>query len=174
MVGHAPSLSTHTPQSRRGVEQGFRPLQVGRIEAFGEPDIDSGQQFAGLDALTLLLPQPAQAHRGIVDLARSEQVAAIDVPGEPHGLALSPDGKAAYVVQRKLNQLAIIDTASRQITKIAPEGKRPDMIVVSPDGKTLYVTSRDENKLLVVSAADLKVTAQMDTGEEPHGVALRK
>jgi YVTN family beta-propeller protein len=96
------------------------------------------------------------------------------VPGEPHGLALSPDGKQAYVVQRKLNQLAIIDTATRQITKTAPAGKRPDMIAVSPDGKTLYVTSRDDNKLLAVSAADLTVTAQVDTGDEPHGVAYRK
>jgi YVTN family beta-propeller protein len=101
-------------------------------------------------------------------------VAAIDVPGEPHGLALSPDGQLAYVVQRKLNQLAIIDTASRQITKTAPAEKRPDMIAVSPDGQTLYVTSRDDNKLLVVSANDLQITAQADTGDEPHGVAYRK
>jgi YVTN family beta-propeller protein len=110
----------------------------------------------------------------ILDLATGEQVAAIDVPGEPHGLALSPDGKWAYVVQRRLNQLALIDTGSRQITKTEPAGKRPDMIVVSPDGKTLYVTSRDENKLLVVAATDLKVTAQVDTGDEHHGVAYRK
>jgi YVTN family beta-propeller protein len=101
-------------------------------------------------------------------------VAAIDVPGEPHGLALSPDGKLAFVVQRKLNQLAMIDTASRQITKTAPAGKRPDMLAMSPDGKTLYVTSRDENKLLAVSADDLKVMAEADTGDEPHGVAYRQ
>jgi YVTN family beta-propeller protein len=80
----------------------------------------------------------------------------------------------AYVVQRKLNQLAVIDTASRQIIKTAPAGKRPDMIAVSPDGQTLYVTSRDENKLLQVSANDLKITAEVDTGDEPHGVAYRK
>jgi YVTN family beta-propeller protein len=78
------------------------------------------------------------------------------------------------VVQRKLNQLAVIDTATRQITKTAPAGNRPDMIVISPDGNTLYVTSRDENKLLAVSATDLTVTAQVDTGDEPHGVAYRK
>jgi YVTN family beta-propeller protein len=88
-------------------------------------------------------------------------------------LAISPDGKLAYVVQRKLNQLAIIDTTTRNLTKTSPVGNRPDMIAVSPDGKTLYVTSRDENKLLAVSAADLKVTAEVPTGDEPHGVAYR-
>jgi YVTN family beta-propeller protein len=78
------------------------------------------------------------------------------------------------VVQRKLNQLAVVDAASRQITKMAPAGKRPDMIAVSPDGKALYVTSRDDNKLLVVSASDLQIAAQADTGDEPHGVVYRK
>jgi len=79
-----------------------------------------------------------------------------------------------YVVQRKLNQLAIIDVASRSIAKTAAMGKRPDMLAISPDGNTLYLTSRDENKLLVVSAKDLKVTGEVPTGEEPHGVAYRK
>jgi YVTN family beta-propeller protein len=89
-------------------------------------------------------------------------------------LVYSPDGKKAYVVQRKLNQVAIIDTASRKITKTAPAGKRPDMIAISPDGKNLYITSRDENKLLVLSAADLNLKAEVATGEEPHGLAYRK
>lgn len=77
-------------------------------------------------------------------------------------------------MQRKLNQVAIIDTASQKITKTAPAGKRPDMIAVSPDGKNLYITSRDDNTLLLLSAADLSVKAQVDTGDEPHGVAYRK
>ena len=77
-------------------------------------------------------------------------------------------------MQRKLNQISIIDTASRKIIKSPAVGKRPDMLAISPDGKTLYVTSRDEDKLLVVSAANLKVKAEVATGKEPHGVAYRK
>ena len=107
----------------------------------------------------------------ILNLATWERVAALEISGEPHGLVLSPDGKSAYLVRRKLNQLARIDTASRKIVKTASMGKRPDMLAISPDGRTLYLTSRDENKLLVVSAADLKVKAEVATGEEPHGVA---
>jgi YVTN family beta-propeller protein len=110
----------------------------------------------------------------ILDLAKWEKVGDIDVPGEPHGMVYSPDGKTAYVVQRKLNQIAAINTASRKITKTAPAGKRPDMLAISPDGKTLYVTSRDDNKLLVVAAPDLRVRSEVATGDEPHGVAYRK
>jgi YVTN family beta-propeller protein len=110
----------------------------------------------------------------IIDLDNWQKVGAIDVPGEPHGLVYSPDGKKAYVVQRKLNQVAVLDTASRQITKTAPAGKRPDMIAISLDGKNLYITSREDNKLLILSSADLRVKTEVATGDEPHGVTYRK
>ena len=48
----------------------------------------------------------------LLDLGAGVPVAAIEVPGQPHSLVLSPDGRWAYVVQRKLNQLAVIETAS--------------------------------------------------------------
>ncbi len=99
--------------------------------------------------------------------------ASIDVPGEPHGLVHSPDGKTVYVGQRKLGQIAMIDTASRKITKTTSLGQRPDMIAISSDGKTVYVAIRDENKLAVVSAADLSLTMKIDTDGETHGVAFR-
>ena len=99
--------------------------------------------------------------------------ASIDVPGEPHGLVFSPDGKTAYVGQRSLGQIAMIDTASRKIVKTSPIGKRPDMMAISSDGKTIYVAIRDENKLAVVSAADLSITVKIDTDGETHGVAYR-
>ena len=110
----------------------------------------------------------------IIDLVNWEKIGTIDVPGEPHGLVYSPDGKKAYIVQRKLNQVAIIDTASRKVTRTALTGKRLDMIAVSPDGKNLYVTSRDDNRLLMLSAADLSVKAEVATGDEPQGMAYRK
>lgn len=50
-------------------------------------------------------------------------------------MALSPDGKTLYVVQRKLNQIAKVDTASLNIVKTARLGKRPDMLAISPDGE---------------------------------------
>lgn len=97
----------------------------------------------------------------------------IDVPGEPHGLVHSPDGKTVYVGQRGLNQIAMIDSASRKIIKTTPMGKRPDMMAISSDGNTVYVAIRDENKLAVVSTADLSITTKIDTDGEPHGVAYR-
>ncbi len=110
----------------------------------------------------------------LMDPRTGEVEASVDVPGEPHGLVHSPDGKTVFVGQRKLNQIAKIDTASRKIVKTAPMGKRPDMMAISPDGKTVYVAIRDENKLAVVSAADLSLVTKVDTDGETHGVAYRE
>jgi hypothetical protein len=46
--------------SRRPTElgqQAFGLLQIGGVEAFGEPAVDRGQQLAGGGLLALLLPQ---------------------------------------------------------------------------------------------------------------------
>jgi YVTN family beta-propeller protein len=109
----------------------------------------------------------------LLDLGAGVPVAAIEVPGEPHSLVLSPDGRWVYVVQRQLNQLAVIDTVSRTIRTTIPLGQRPDMLAISPDGSTLYVTVRDEDRVDVVSTKDLTVTATVPTGRDPHGVAYR-
>jgi hypothetical protein len=37
-------------------------LQIGCVEALGEPAVERRQQFVGLGPLALLLPQAAQAH----------------------------------------------------------------------------------------------------------------
>ena len=101
-------------------------------------------------------------------------MAEIAIAGEPHGMVMSSDGSRLYVVQRKLNQVAVVDPNIRQIIKTAPLGKRPDMAAITPDGGTLFVVSRDENKLYRVSTKDLTVRGEAPTGDEPHGIAYRR
>jgi YVTN family beta-propeller protein len=101
-------------------------------------------------------------------------VATIEVPGEPHSLVLSPNEQWAYVVQRRLNQLTVIETASRMVHKTVPLGPRPDMIAIDPQGAVLYVTVRDEHSVYVISTADLTVAAKVRTDPDPHGIAYRQ
>src|ERR1043166_6605987 len=46
------------------VEQRLRVLQVARVEAFGEPGVERGEEGAGRVALALALPEPRQAGGG--------------------------------------------------------------------------------------------------------------
>jgi hypothetical protein len=58
-VLHPPSL----PTSRQRIEQRLGVLQVGGVEALGEPTVERGQQLVCLGTPVLPLPQPTQAHR---------------------------------------------------------------------------------------------------------------
>jgi hypothetical protein len=49
--------------SSKCIKQRFSLLQVGGVEALGEPAIDRREQVVGFSALALLLPQAHQAHR---------------------------------------------------------------------------------------------------------------
>src|SRR4029077_1549204 len=66
---------------REVVEQRLRVLQVARVEAFGEPGVDRGEEGAGLVALALTLPEPRQAGRG----AQLEHLGLLP-PGDLQGL----------------------------------------------------------------------------------------
>src|SRR6516164_6236739 len=51
-------------QSRQLLEQRLGLLQIARIKPFGEPAIDRREKVASCISLTLIAPQPRQAHRG--------------------------------------------------------------------------------------------------------------
>ena len=97
----------------------------------------------------------------------------ISVSDSPHGLVLSSDCSRAFVVQRALDSIAIVDTVLGKVVKSEWLGTKPDMLAISPDGKTLYVTIRGEDKLMLLSASDLSKIAEVKTGKQPHGVAYR-
>ena len=51
-------------KSGQFVKERLRLLQVGRVEALGEPIVDRGKQVAGLTVLVLTLPKPSERYRG--------------------------------------------------------------------------------------------------------------
>src|ERR1700722_13070642 len=48
---------------RRLLQQRLRLLQIARIETFGEPAVNRGEQFARFHRLTPVTPEPRHAHR---------------------------------------------------------------------------------------------------------------
>ncbi|MBV8852525.1 MAG: PD40 domain-containing protein, partial [Sinobacteraceae bacterium] len=120
----------------------------------------------------------------------------------PLGIAISADGKTAYVVLDNNNTLTRIDlTASTPVE--GPEirvGNVPHSVVISPDGKTAYVSnsagriatandfqqysngtpvvaeyptgSLSRGTVSVVDLASFKVTGSITTGYHPTGMAF--
>ncbi|WP_320780033.1 hypothetical protein [Streptomyces sp. CRN 30] len=62
------------------------------------------------------------------------------------GIALSPDGRHAYVgvnVPSGDGALETVDTARREVTASVPVGRRPFDVDVAPDGGEVYTTDHD-------------------------------
>ncbi len=98
-VANAKAASISVVDVRSGEVRDTWPGAKGMMAFVPTPDWSHAWATAPVDDKTILL-----------DLATGAQVAEVAVPGEPHGMAMSSDGKSLYVVQRKLNQLAVVDT----------------------------------------------------------------
>lgn len=92
----------------------------------------------------------------------------------PHGLAIAPDGKHAYVASLGTNQIAVYDASRERVGIVeVPGGDTSQVIVqlaVSPDGRTLVATSQLTGKLLVFDLADAarpKLVQRVTTGDWP-------
>jgi YVTN family beta-propeller protein len=97
----------------------------------------------------------------------------------PHGLAVAPDGKHAYVASLGANQIAVYDAKREHVSIVeVPGGDTSQVIVqlaVSPDGKTLVATAQLAGQLLVFDLANPakpKLLHRVPTGDWPWLVAF--
>lgn len=90
----------------------------------------------------------------------------------PVGMALSPDGKTAYVALGRANHVAVVDVASRQVKAYVLAGKRAWGLGLSRDGKRLYVTNGLSDDMTIVDTETLKPTKTLKVGRVPHSVVV--
>jgi len=98
------------------------------------------------------------------------------------GIALSPDGRFAYVgmyLPDGTGRLDVLDTANLEFAGSAPTGYRPFQVVVSPDGSEAYVLDHDTFTITAVDTANLN-TRTIDVAplgkagfDKPHYAAQR-
>jgi YVTN family beta-propeller protein len=88
------------------------------------------------------------------------------------GVAVSLDGKKAYVVNSGNDDVYVIDTVTNKVTANVKVGNYPSGIAVSPDGKNVYVTNEGSSTVSVIDTATNKVTATVAVGSCPEGVAI--
>jgi YVTN family beta-propeller protein len=96
----------------------------------------------------------------------------IAVGDRPESVAITPDGKYAYVTNYGGNSVSVIETGLRRNVGTIEVGEGPIGIAITPDGKYAYVTARGGNEVAVLSTATKKVVKSIPTGIEPTGVAI--
>jgi YVTN family beta-propeller protein len=108
-----------------------------------------------------------------IDTTTNQVVAQLPVPS-PHNIAISPDGKTAYVAaqQAGATELAILDLAGPSVSGGVPLDKTPRALSFRPDGKQLYFTEAGVDAVQVLDPASNTVVKQIPVGASPHHPAF--
>ncbi|MDB5941832.1 MAG: beta-propeller repeat protein [Ramlibacter sp.] len=90
----------------------------------------------------------------------------------PVGMALSGDGKTAYVGLGRANHVAVVDVASRQVKAYVLVGKRAWGLGLSRDGRRLYVANGLSDDMTIVDTVTMKALKTVKAGRTPHSVVV--
>lgn len=134
----------------------------------GPEDVIGSKDGKNLYAALLDAKQLAQ-----IDLASGKITRTLDMPAEPTGLAISPDGETLYVVcQAPKSPVCAVDLAGWKIKATMTAGHYACGPSVSPDGKTLFVCNRFDDDISVIDIESQKEIKRVKVPREPHGSAI--
>jgi len=103
---------------------------------------------------------------------------AFEVPGlrkeaiQAVGIAITRDGKTAFVALGPANRVAVIDAATHEVKKYLLVGQRVWHMAFTPDEKYLLTTNGLSNDVSIIDVASLKVVKTIQVGELPWGIAM--
>jgi YVTN family beta-propeller protein len=124
------------------------------------------------DDRLLLVTVYGENRIAFIDTSTQTVVATMAV-AKPHTVAISPDGKFAYVTVQEPGHfgLALIDLATRSIVRTLPLDKTPRDGEFGYDGKLFYFTQAGVSSVQVLDPLSDKIVAQIPTGVSPHFVS---
>ncbi len=108
----------------------------------------------------------------VIDIATGTAITKVKVGSAPYGIAVTPNGKTAYVTDRWGVNVSVIDTATNTVTDTVKVGSDPDGVAISPDGKKVYVTNSGSNNVSVIDTDTNTVKATVPVGNTPVGIAV--
>jgi YVTN family beta-propeller protein len=102
-------------------------------------------------------------------------VATIQVQSNPLGVAFTPDGTSAYVVNFDSNSVSVVDTASQTVVATVQVQSQPVGVAMAltSNGTFAYVTNNGSNTVSVIAAGGSPTVVQtINVGAGPHWVAV--
>ncbi len=129
----------------------------------------------------------------VIDTRTDSVVATIPVGTRPRGVRVSADGKTVFVAlsgspkcpptmpdeeceklksDKSKDGVAVVDAASRKVSRVLPGGSDPETFDISRDGATLFVSNEDAGTASIVDIASGDIRSTVKVGKEPEGVRL--
>jgi len=170
-----------TPDGRRVYVSSEDATQLSVIDTATDKVIktlDLGRSPEGMalsrDAKTLLVAMFDIGKLDVIDTSTLKITAQVSV-AKPHGVALAPDGRTAYVGSQDVpdhNAIVVVDIPGRRVAARLPVDQTPRGLTASPDGKSMYFTEANSADIQVLDTATNKVTAKIAVGPIPHQIAF--
>jgi YVTN family beta-propeller protein len=108
----------------------------------------------------------------VIDIATNTVVARIQGVGSPGpSVAISPDGKAAYVTNFYGSEVWIIDVPTRKWVATVPV-IQPNNAAFTPGGNYVYVVSQASNAVDIIETAFNRQVGAVAVGSAPQWVAI--
>jgi YVTN family beta-propeller protein len=110
----------------------------------------------------------------VINSTTNAVVGAIGVGGEPVDIAITPDGRYAWVVDESGGSVSVIDTRTRTVVQGPIQvGLKPRGIAITPNGGYAYVANSGDETVTVLNAVTYSQVGQpIKVGKEPDGVAI--
>ncbi|MDL5158902.1 serine/threonine-protein kinase [Actinomycetospora termitidis] len=153
-------------KSRRGMVAALAVVLVAAVVAalvviVGNSDTDTDTAAASSEATATGAPRPPAEEEKPIAVSRPDAslVGTFPTNGEPETVAVSPDGKSAYLtITGDRPALEVLDIASGQVLQDVPVPGPPYFVGVSPSGEHAYVTYYDKTQQqLVIGTMDTRL-----------------
>jgi YVTN family beta-propeller protein len=151
-------------------------------------------QYVAVLFLIVLLSVPAAAQcdayvaqnasnsTWVINTMTDMAVAVIPVQFSPLGVAITPNGRFAYVTNtgavcdlcfvNQPSSVSVIDTATYSVVATVPVGQYPAAVAIAPNGAFAYVANFNSNSVSVIDTTTNTVTATVPVGTGPWGIAV--
>jgi YVTN family beta-propeller protein len=117
----------------------------------------------------------------IVDFDQRKEVGRVKLPEVPdservteglqgspsHGMGVTPDGKALWVLSKMNSRIYQYSMPDLKLMGEAKTGHHPDWLTFTPDGKAVYIANAGSNSVTVVDTATRKVVTEIPVGHVP-------
>jgi YVTN family beta-propeller protein len=114
---------------------------------------------------------------GVVSVIATQTNSVVGEPialgGRPASVAITPDGRFAYVVEETPRQVVVIELATRRVVGEPIEfGFQPGQIAISADGRTAYLANLSSKSIAVIDTRTDRMTGEVGLAADATGVAF--